>query len=109
MVEDAGGTIEGIFYCPHLPEQQCNCRKPAIGLLEQIEQHFGCTLAGCYFVGDSYKDIQAAIAFQCAPVLVRTGKGLETEKYIEREKCIPVPVFDNLADAVSRLLVKKNA
>jgi D-glycero-D-manno-heptose 1,7-bisphosphate phosphatase len=109
MVEDAGGAVAGIFYCPHTPEQHCDCRKPGVGLLQQIEREFGCSLAGCYFVGDSYKDIETALAFRCIPVLVRTGKGRETEKYINRKGSSGIPVFENLADAVQQLLVNHDA
>lgn len=108
LVESAGGLIEGIFYCPHLPNENCDCRKPKTGLLQQIEHEFSCGLAGSYFVGDSYKDVQAALAFHCKPVLVRTGKGIVTENTISQEPSLNVPVFDNLAAVVSQLLVISN-
>ena len=46
MVEQLGGAIDGIFYCPHHPDDNCSCRKPGTGLLEQIEREFACKLAG---------------------------------------------------------------
>ena len=100
LVEDAGGLIDGIFYCPHTPDQGCQCRKPATGLLQQIETEFECSLRGCTFVGDSYKDMQAALAFGCKPVLVRTGKGVQTEQRLREENLNEIPVYDNLACAV---------
>ncbi|NQV70623.1 MAG: D-glycero-beta-D-manno-heptose 1,7-bisphosphate 7-phosphatase [Pseudohongiella sp.] len=105
MVEESGGLLDGIFYCPHTPEQHCLCRKPGTGLLEQIETAFSCSLAGSYFVGDSYKDVQAALAFGCKPILVRTGKGTATEKRIRQEGLLDIPVYDNLAAAVEQKLV----
>jgi len=104
MVEKAGGLIDGIFYCPHHPEKGCACRKPRTGLLEQIEREYSCDLQGSYFIGDSLKDIQAAQAFGCIPVLVRTGKGLLTEKYLMTESDVLIPVHDNLESAVSNIL-----
>ena len=104
MVEAAGGSIDGIFYCPHHPDDGCACRKPKTGLLEQIEREFGCRLKGCYFVGDSLKDIQAARAFECQPILVRTGKGQITEQALLQEGVNDVRVFDSLADAVPSIL-----
>ena len=101
MVEEAGGCIDGIFYCPHLPSAGCACRKPRTGLLKQIEEQFTCDLSGCYFVGDSLKDIQAARSFGCYPILVRTGKGLATEQQLVDS---PVPTYDDLASAVANLL-----
>jgi len=104
MVENAGGTIDGIFYCPHHPDENCDCRKPKTGLLEKIQDEFHCDLSGCFFVGDSQKDIQAAQAFGCEPILVRTGKGLKTEEYLTDSGNCYVPVFDNLAMAVSHII-----
>ena len=45
LAEDAGGEIEGIVFCPHLPETGCDCRKPRVGLLTEIESTFGLSLA----------------------------------------------------------------
>lgn len=78
LVEEQGGEIAGIFYCPHLPDERCDCRKPAIGLLTAIEAELKEPLRGSYFVGDSLKDLQAAQAASCTPVLVLSGKGEQT-------------------------------
>jgi D-glycero-D-manno-heptose 1,7-bisphosphate phosphatase len=104
MVEQAGGVIDGIFYCPHHPDDGCNCRKPKTGLLEQIEAELNCNLHGSYFVGDSLKDIEAAQAFSCKPILVLTGKGYQTQKLFTASDKRSVPVYDDLAAAVSEIL-----
>jgi len=104
MVEKAGGVIDGIFYCPHHPDEGCSCRKPRTGLLQQIENEFACKLQGCYFVGDSLKDIQVARAFDCKPILVRTGKGLITEQILSDSNDVSVPTLDDLSNAVSYIL-----
>lgn len=78
-VAQLGGKIQGIFYCPHDSDSGCDCRKPRTGLLDAIEAHLGADLLGAPMVGDSLKDIQAAKAKGCQPVLVRTGKGTQTE------------------------------
>lgn len=105
-IQAAGGDVEGFFYCPHVPEEQCDCRKPRTGLFAQIEQEFDVSLAQAYCVGDSLKDIQAARAQGCRAVLVRTGKGVQTEtatllwpKYGENTL-----VFDNLLAFALHLL-----
>jgi D-glycero-D-manno-heptose 1,7-bisphosphate phosphatase len=105
LVEQAGGVVDGIFFCPHLPEQNCSCRKPATGMLQQIEQHFSASLDNAFFVGDSMKDIEAALAFGCRPILVRTGKGAATEAELELAKLRNVPVFADLASAVDQLIL----
>jgi len=78
LVEDAGGEVAGIFYCPHSEEDHCRCRKPNTGLLDAIEAEFDTNLHDCYFVGDQLKDLQCAVAKGCKPVLVRSGRGEQT-------------------------------
>ena len=105
LVELRGGVIAGVFYCPHLPEDGCNCRKPRTGMLDEIENEFGIKLAGAPFVGDSERDLQAAISKGCIPVLVRTGKGLKTsEKIKNKHEYRNVKVYDDLASYVKKLL-----
>ncbi|THB75291.1 MAG: D-glycero-beta-D-manno-heptose 1,7-bisphosphate 7-phosphatase [Gammaproteobacteria bacterium] len=74
MLDKAGGKIERIFYCPHSPDDECECRKPKIGMLKQIEKHVGHSLETALVVGDSKKDIEAAIKIGAKPHLVLTGK-----------------------------------
>ena len=69
-----GGRIDAIFYCPHAPDEGCACRKPAPGLLHQIQERYGVDLKGVPYVGDSLRDMQAAQAAGCAPHLVLTGR-----------------------------------
>jgi D-glycero-D-manno-heptose 1,7-bisphosphate phosphatase len=81
-VVDAGGRIDGIVYCQHHPNENCSCRKPKPGLLRQVERLSGESIAGCPFVGDSLRDIEAAQAGGCEPVLVLTGNGKQTKRQI---------------------------
>ncbi len=74
VVAAAGGRIDAIFYCPHAPDEGCTCRKPAPGLLHQIQERYGIDLRGVPYVGDSLRDMQAAHAAGCAPHLVLTGR-----------------------------------
>jgi D-glycero-D-manno-heptose 1,7-bisphosphate phosphatase len=75
LLAAAGGRIDAVFYCPHSPEETCNCRKPLPGLFEQIGDRFGVDLKEVHAVGDSLRDAQAASASGCIPHLVLTGKG----------------------------------
>ncbi|MCB1692796.1 MAG: D-glycero-beta-D-manno-heptose 1,7-bisphosphate 7-phosphatase [Pseudomonadales bacterium] len=79
-VENHGGKIAGIEYCPHHPDDDCDCRKPSPGMLRAIAKSLGASLAGHPFVGDSAKDLGAAEAAGCVPVLVLTGSGAETRR-----------------------------
>ena len=70
-----GGRIDAVFFCPHGPEDKCQCRKPLPGLFEQIGERLGMDLKGTHVVGDSLRDLQAGVAVGCTPHLVHTGKG----------------------------------
>lgn len=78
LVRDAGGDIARVVYCPHRPEDGCECRKPLPGLYLALARHFGVPLDGVPVVGDSVHDLEAAIAAGCRPVLVLTGNGKKT-------------------------------
>jgi D-glycero-D-manno-heptose 1,7-bisphosphate phosphatase len=80
MVIQAGGRIEAIFFCPHAADAHCDCRKPKPGMLQAIQRRLNVPLAGVPFVGDSLKDLQAAVAAGARPVLVLTGKGRKTRE-----------------------------
>lgn len=69
-----GGRVEAIFYCPHAPDEGCNCRKPLPGLFQQIGERFKLDLRQVHAVGDSERDVQAAAAAGCVPHLVLTGR-----------------------------------
>ncbi len=69
-----GGRIDAVFFCPHAPEDQCDCRKPLPGLLLQIGERYGVNLSEVPVVGDSLRDVQAGQAAGCPTHLVRTGK-----------------------------------
>ena len=73
-----GGKMDGVFYCPHAPDDRCLCRKPLPGLFEQILDRYGIDMASVqkvHTVGDSLRDLQAAAKVGCTPHLVLTGKG----------------------------------
>ncbi|MDO3721395.1 D-glycero-beta-D-manno-heptose 1,7-bisphosphate 7-phosphatase [Marinobacter sp. chi1] len=110
LVEAAGGCIDLITYCPHHPDDYCRCRKPRIGLLEQIRTHYRLdSLNGAIMVGDSRKDLEAGVSAGCDVALVRTGNGLDTERHLA-ERPIPrvqVPVFDNLRSFADALLASE--
>lgn len=106
---EAGACVEGIFFCPHAPDDGCDCRKPAPGLIDQIRDTLQTDVTGAWIVGDSLRDLECGVARGCRPVLVRTGKGERT-----LEKGLPVtlgdvPVFDNLSAFVDAFLAGRLA
>lgn len=104
LVEAAGGRIDGVFYCPHLPTDNCHCRKPRPGLLESVTAEFGMPVTGAPLVGDSLKDVQLARAAGCRPMLVLTGKGKQTLAESPPLELAGVPVFPDLAAAVTNII-----
>lgn len=99
LVEDRGGKIDGVFYCPHTPEDECNCRKPKSGLIEAIESELNVSAKGCYIVGDSQRDLEAGFNKGCVPVLVKTGKGEKSLSSLQQKNpslFSQTQVFDDL-------------
>lgn len=79
LSEHTDQEIDLIVYCPHKPDEGCDCRKPKTGLLDEIESSLELSLSGHHLVGDSLKDLEVAQAKGMNPILVRTGKGTDTE------------------------------
>ncbi|WP_257265682.1 D-glycero-beta-D-manno-heptose 1,7-bisphosphate 7-phosphatase [Endozoicomonas sp. ONNA2] len=109
LVNEQGGQIDGIYYCPHGPDDHCQCRKPATGLIDQIFADLDASPKETWVVGDSLRDLQAGVTSGCNVALVLTGKGLETQaKLIEHPQALTgirdVPVHNNLNSFVEDLL-----
>ncbi|WP_440617905.1 D-glycero-beta-D-manno-heptose 1,7-bisphosphate 7-phosphatase [Cysteiniphilum sp. 6C5] len=97
-------AIKYIAYCPHTPDMDCICRKPNTGMLDEISLKLNIALSPMvFFVGDSFKDIQAARKANCTPILVKTGKGLRTLAKHQNE-LKDVMVFDNLQQFVEAVI-----
>ncbi|HQT81143.1 MAG: D-glycero-beta-D-manno-heptose-1,7-bisphosphate 7-phosphatase [Ferrovum sp. 37-45-19] len=101
-LSQVGGRIDGIFFCPHSNEANCNCRKPKTGLFEEIARVFNISLKHVPAIGDSLRDLQAASLMQALPILVLTGKGEKTLK--QGELPANTVVENNLASAVEHLI-----
>ncbi|MBL8344350.1 MAG: D-glycero-beta-D-manno-heptose 1,7-bisphosphate 7-phosphatase [Rubrivivax sp.] len=74
MLLAQGGRLDAVFFCPHTPEDGCNCRKPQPGMMRDIGQRYGVDLHNVPMVCDTLRDLQAAQAAGCEPHLVRTGR-----------------------------------
>jgi len=100
-----GGYIDEIFFCPHQPADNCDCRKPKPGMFYQIQKKYNVDFKSTYFIGDAIADLQVAQAVGCRFLLVLTGKGQRTlEKFPEQTSSIPC--FANLAEA-SRFVLRE--
>ncbi len=103
-VEAVGGTIAGIYYCPHTPDDDCHCRKPRPGLLDRIMADFDVSLAGIPLIGDKIADLELARRVGARPILVLTGYGQET---LASLKDTEVEAYPDLASAVSALTAER--
>lgn len=74
LLAEKGGRLDAAFFCPHTPEENCECRKPLPGMLQQIGERFGVDLATVHVVGASLGDIQTAHAAGCQPHLLRSDR-----------------------------------
>ena len=75
----AGGRIDGIYLCPHRPDENCACRKPAPGLLLQAARDLHIDLPASIMIGDAVSDVQAARAVGATPIFVLSGLGNHQE------------------------------
>jgi D-glycero-D-manno-heptose 1,7-bisphosphate phosphatase len=108
LVEEEGGQVDAICYCPHGPDDGCRCRKPAPGLLEQISEELQMPIAGAWYVGDTRKDLELGVTMGCKTVLVRSGKGRQTEAKLDPVMQNAILVVDDLAAAAERILGATN-
>lgn len=101
-----GGEIAMIAFCPHGPDDGCDCRKPKPGMYLQIAEALHCSLDNVPVIGDSLRDLQAAHAVNAKPILVRTGKGERTlaSRIAKGERLDGIPVYNDLSAAVAALL-----
>jgi len=105
LLAQVGGKIDAIYHCPHGPDDHCDCRKPEPGLLRQILAQYTVDPAAVPVIGDSLRDLQAALTVGARPILVKTGKGERTlAKLANHSELANVPVFTDLNEAVNYLL-----
>ncbi len=74
LAQAEGGRIDAVFFCPHTPEEHCECRKPLPGMMKDIGMRYGVDLHHVPMVCDTLRDLQAAQAAGCEPHLVCSGR-----------------------------------
>ncbi len=104
LLDDVGGSIEAIFFCPHHPKEECKCRKPQPGMLQDIANRLGISLTNVPAIGDSLRDLQAATAVGAQPILVLTGNGTQTQTQMAEFN--DVLVYKDLANFVDQFLIE---
>jgi D-glycero-D-manno-heptose 1,7-bisphosphate phosphatase len=105
-IEDAGGMVAHAAYCPHAPGDDCDCRKPKPGLVLDTLNVLGLeNPADVVFIGDSVRDVKAAIAAGVTPMLAQSGYGNAAAILEESARLLPsIRAFPDLNAAVDALL-----
>jgi D-glycero-D-manno-heptose 1,7-bisphosphate phosphatase len=97
LIRDHGGQIDGVYMCPHKPEDGCSCRKPLPGLLLQAAKDLSLDLQHSWMIGDAWSDVQAGeAAGMRGTILLKTGRGAEQLLQARLEQMTGNLVFDNL-------------
>ena len=97
-ITKAGGRIDAVYYCPHAPDAGCDCRKPNPGLIIRAAEELDLALSASWLIGDSVRDIEAALAAKVKAILVRTGHGIGASRALSGSE--PVVVRDDILAAV---------
>lgn len=105
-LENQQAKLDFLVWCPHGPHDQCECRKPKPGLYNQIGKHFRCSLQNVPVIGDSTRDLNAAVSVGARPILVKTGKGLKS--IAEDDLPEGTMIYEDLQTAVTALLAGDN-
>ena len=103
----AGGRIDAVYYCPHRPEDQCDCRKPKSGMYLRAAREHAIDLKRSYVIGDARDDMDAAEAISAQPILVLTGRGQAQHAEMARNHHPGYIVVDDLLGAVEWLAHKE--
>ena len=91
LMQAQGARLDAVFFCPHTPEEQCECRKPLPGMMLEIGERYGIDLDHVPVAADTLRDLQAAHAAGCEPHLVRTGRAAQLDNAVVEQWCKQVP------------------
>ncbi len=109
IVALAGGIIDGIYYCPHHPDEGCNCRKPGTGLVERASSELS-LVPGGYIVGDAQTDMELGFRTGLKTIMVRTGRGESQLNHIVFEGLtMPWKTVASITEAVDLIIDTENA
>ncbi len=104
IISQAGGRVDGFFICPHAPQDNCNCRKPLPGLIQQAAQALSLDLSRSIMIGDAVSDLLAGKAAGVPRrALVKTGRGVQQSVLREAHQARPFSTFGTLYEALQVL------
>ena len=109
LMQAQGARLDAVFFCPHTPEEHCECRKPLPGMMRDIGRRYGIDLHHVPVAADTLRDLQAAQAAGCEPHLVRTGRATrldEAQIAHIRQQVPSVRVHADLASMAEHLIAR---
>ena len=110
LIREHGGQIDGVYMCPHKPEDGCSCRKPQPGLLLQAAKDLSLDLQRSWMIGDAWSDVQVGQSAGVRhSILLRTGRGPEQISQRCPEDLAGYLIFDNLPLALDAIFSMGNA
>ncbi|HEY0427682.1 MAG TPA: HAD family hydrolase [Pyrinomonadaceae bacterium] len=98
--EELTGKLDQFYFCPHLPTDGCDCRKPNVGMIETACANFAIDLENSWIIGDKAIDIETGFNAKIKTALVLTGYGQKALETLERK---PDVVAENLLEAVKTI------
>lgn len=103
LIIEAGGRVDQIYYCPHAPQDNCSCRKPKPGMIQQAAADYKVDLLSSWLIGDAISDIQAGInAGIPNNILLQTGRG--KKQLLKSPPGLNYLIETNLRSAAKKIL-----
>jgi D-glycero-D-manno-heptose 1,7-bisphosphate phosphatase len=105
-IKEQGGWVDGVFMCPHKPEDNCACRKPLPGMLLQAAREFSIDLGTSWMVGDAWTDLLAGqSAGVDRTIMVRTGRGASQLSQAQPSDIRPFVICEDVFDAFNHIML----
>lgn len=100
---ELSGAIDAFYFCPHLPDEGCRCRKPGLGMIESAQDQFEIDLERSWMVGDKAIDIATGVRGNMRTAMVLTGYGTEHQAALEVQ---PTIITDHFGRAAEEIVLK---
>lgn len=98
---DLAEKLDGFYFCPHLPDEGCACRKPNLGMIEQAMRDFEIDFENSWMIGDKILDVELGFNAKIKSALVKTGYGQDSVEKLVRQ---PEIIAENLLEAVLQII-----
>lgn len=109
LIHHYGGHVDGVYMCPHKPDDDCACRKPKPGLLLQAAKELSLNLQNSWMIGDAWSDVQAGQAAGVRQtILVKTGRGRAQLSQFHPDRISNNLITENLAQALETIFTIEN-